>query len=184
MKKIIFGILSLSLIAMLALAGCGNNSGGGETTGGAAPAGQEVNAGSGAVNGDAQNAGPNALADGVYTVDVDTGSNMFHINEAKEGKGELTVKNGEMTLHVTLTSKKIVNLFVGTTEEAEAADESELLQPTTDEVTYSDGMTDEVYGYDIPCPGIGEPFDVSIIGTHDNWYTHPVTVTNPVPVEK
>lgn len=177
MKKIIFGILSLSLIAMLALAACGNN-GGGETTGSAAPSGQEVNAGSGAAEPSA-----NALADGVYTVDVDTGSNMFHINEAKEGKGELTVKNGEMTLHVTLTSKKIVNLFVGTTEEAEAADESELLQPTTDEVTYSDGMTDEVYGYDIPCPAIGEPFDVSIIGTHGNWYTHPVTVTNPVLVE-
>ena len=178
MKKIIVGILGIAMAAMLALAGCGND-GGGETTGGAAPSGQEVNAGSAAVEPSA-----NTLADGVYTVDVDTGSNMFHINEAKEGKGELTVKNGEMTLHVTLTSKKIVNLFVGTTEEAEAADESELLQPTTDEVTYSDGMTDEVYGYDIPCPGIGEPFDVSIIGTHDNWYTHPVTVTNPVPVEK
>ena len=177
MKKVLFGILSLSLIAMLALAACGNN-GGGETTGGAAPAGQEVNAGSGAAE-----PSENALADGVYVVDVDTGSNMFHINEAKEGKGELTVKNGEMTLHITLASKKIVNLYIGTAEEAEAASEDELLAPTTDEVTYSDGMTDEVYGYDIPCPAIGEPFDVSIIGTHGNWYTHPVTVTNPVLVE-
>ena len=100
MKKILLGVLSLSLIAMLALAGCGNN-GGGETTGGAAPSGQEVNGGTG----DTQTSDANALADGVYIVDVDTGSNMFHINEAKEGKGELTVKNGEMTLHITLTAE-------------------------------------------------------------------------------
>ena len=150
----------------------------GETTGGAAPAGQEVNAGSAAAEPSA-----NVLADGVYVVDVDTGSNMFHINEAKEGKGELTVKNGEMTLHITLASKKIVNLYIGTAEEAEVASEDELLAPTTDEVTYSDGITEEAYGFDIPCPAIDEPFDVSIIGTHGNWYTHPVTVTTPVPVE-
>ncbi|MDO4734954.1 MAG: hypothetical protein Q4A51_06810 [Lachnospiraceae bacterium] len=177
MKKILLGVLSLSLIAMLALAGCGNN-GGGETTGGAAPSGQEVNGGTG----DTQTSDANALADGVYIVDVDTGSNMFHINEAKEGKGELTVKNGEMTLHITLTSKKIVNCFIGSSEDAEK-EGAELIEPTLDEVTYSDGMTDEVYGFDLPCPAIGEPFDVSIIGTHDNWYTHPVTVTNPVPAE-
>ena len=174
MKKIVLGILSLSLIAMLALAGCGNG-GGGETTGGAAPSGQEVNGGAPTVN-------EYGLEDGVYVVDVDTGSNMFHINEAKEGKGELTVKDGEMTLHITLTSKKIVNCFIGSSEDAEK-EGAELIEPTLDEVTYSDGMTDEVYGFDLPCPAIGEPFDVSIIGTHDNWYTHPVTVTNPVPAE-
>ncbi len=177
MKKIIVGILAIAMAAMVVLAACGSN-GGGETTGGAAPSGQEVNAGSAAVEPAAD-----ALADGVYVVDVDTGSNMFHVNETKEGKGELTVKNGEMTLHITLASKKIVNLFVGTTEEAEAADEADLLQPTTDEVTYSDGMTEEVYGYDVPCPAVGEPFDVSILGTKGNWYTHPVTVTNPVPAK-
>lgn len=176
MKKILLGVLSLSLIAMLALAGCGNN-GGGETTGGAAPSGQEVNGGT-----EAPAVNAYGLEDGIYTVDVDTGSSMFHINEAKEGKGELTVKNGEMTLHITLTSKKIVNCFIGSSEEAEK-EGAELIEPTLDEVTYSDGMTDEVYGFDIPCPAVGEPFDVSIIGTHGNWYTHPVTVTNPVPAE-
>lgn len=176
-KYFVFAAAAAALA--LVLAACGNS--GGETTGGAAPSGQEVNAGSAAVEVPAVN--EYGLEDGIYVVDVDTGSNMFHINEAKEGKGELTVKDGEMTLHITLTSKKIVNLFIGTSEEAEAADPDALLVPTKDEVTYSDGMTDEVYGYDLPCPAIGEPFDVSIIGTHGNWYTHPVTVTNPVPAE-
>lgn len=122
------------------------------------------------------------LADGVYTVDVDTGSNMFHVNEAMDGKGTLTVANGEMTLHITLASKSIVNVFYGTSEEAQA-EGAKLIDPTIDMVTYDDGITDEAYGFDIPVPAIGEPYDVSIIGTHGNWYTHPVTVTNPVPAE-
>lgn len=54
-----------------------------------------------------------------------------------------------MTIHVSLVSKNIVNVFVGTKEEAQA-DGAELIEPTTDEVTYSDGTTDEVYGFDIP----------------------------------
>lgn len=120
------------------------------------------------------------LADGVYVVDVDTGSTMFHVNEAMDGKGTLTVQNGEMTLHITLASKSIVNVFFGTSEEAQA-DGAVLIEPTLDQVTYDDGITDEAYGFDIPCPAIGEAFDVSIIGTHGNWYTHPVTVTNPEP---
>lgn len=67
----------------------------------------------------------------------------------KKGKGVLTVKDGKMTIHVSLVSKNIVNVFVGTKEEAQA-DGAELIEPTTDEVTYSDGTTDEVYGFDIP----------------------------------
>ena len=149
-------LLSCLLFALL-VAGCG----GGKTE-------EETNAA--------------GLADGVYTVDVDTGSNMFHVNEAMHGTGTLTVENGEMTLHITLASKSIVNVFVGTSEEAQA-EGAVLIEPTTDMVTYDDGITDEAYGFDIPAPVIGEPFDVSIIGTHGNWYTHPVTITNPVKAE-
>jgi hypothetical protein len=36
---------------------------------------------------------------------------MFHANEACDGKGTLTVKDGKMTFHVSLVSKKIVNLY-------------------------------------------------------------------------
>ena len=54
------------------------------------------------------------LADGVYTVDFKTDSSMFKVNESKNGKGVLTVKDGEATLHISLTSKNIVNLYLGT----------------------------------------------------------------------
>ena len=63
---------------------------------------------------------------------------MFHANEANDGKGTLTVKDGQMTFHVSLVSKKIVNLYVGTAADAEAH-EGDWLQPTTDVVNYSDG---------------------------------------------
>ena len=43
-----------------------------------------------------------ALADGVYTADFNTDSSMFHANETCDGKGVLTVKDGQMTIHVSL----------------------------------------------------------------------------------
>ena len=36
-----------------------------------------------------------ALPDGVYTAEFDTDSSMFHANEACDGKGTLTVKDGK-----------------------------------------------------------------------------------------
>ena len=51
------------------------------------------------------------LEDGTYTAEFDTDSSMFHVNEACDGKGTLTVKDGEMTIHVSLASKKILNLL-------------------------------------------------------------------------
>ena len=98
------------------------------------------------------------LEDGTYSAEFDTDSGMFHVNEANDGKGVLTVKDGKMTLHVSLASKNIVNLFVGTAEDAQK-DGAELLQPTTDTVTYSDGMSEEVYGFDIPVEAIDEEFN-------------------------
>ena len=57
------------------------------------------------------------------------------------------------------------------------------LDPTTDSVTYSDGMTEEVYGFDIPVPALDEEFDVALIGTKGTWYDHKVSVSNPEPKE-
>ncbi len=104
---------------------------------------------------------------------------MFHVNEAMEGKGELTVKNGEMVIHISLPSDKIQNLFVGKKADAEKAG-AKLLQPTTDTVTYKDGTTDKVNGFDIPVPALDEEFDVALIGTKGKWYDHKVSVSNPV----
>ena len=122
------------------------------------------------------------LADGVYTADFNTDSSMFHVNEACDGKGTLTVKDGEMTIHVSLASKKILNLYYGLAADA-AKEGAELLDPTTDSVTYSDGMTEEVYGFDIPVPALDEEFDVALIGTKGTWYDHKVSVSNPEPKE-
>ena len=119
-----------------------------------------------------------ALEDGTYVAEFDSDSGMFHANEANDGKGILTVKDGEMTFHVSLASKHIVNLFVGTAEDAQK-DGAKLLEPTTDTVTYSDGMTEEVYGFDIPVENIDEEFNLALIGTKGKWYDHKVKISNP-----
>ena len=123
-----------------------------------------------------------ALADGVYTADFDTDSSMFHANEACDGKGTLTVKDGKMTIHVSLVSKTILNLFPGLAEDAQK-DGAVLLQPTTDTVTYSDGLSEEVYGFDIPVPALDTEFDLALIGKKGVWYDHKVSVSNPEPLE-
>ena len=120
------------------------------------------------------------LANGTYVATFTTDHGMFHVNEANNNKGILTVENGEMTIHVSLQSKKIVNLFPGTAEEAEK-EGAVLLEPTTDKVVYPDGYEDEVYGFDIPVPAIGEEFDCALIGTKGKWYDHKVMVSDPVP---
>lgn len=121
--------------------------------------------------------------DGVYTAEFDTDSNMFHANEANDGKGTLTVKDGKMTIHVSLVSKSIVNLFVGTAEDAQK-EGAEILEPTTDEVTYSDGYKEEVFGFDIPVPALDEEFDCALLGKKGKWYDHKVSVSDPVPAEE
>ena len=122
------------------------------------------------------------LEDGTYSAAFNTDSSMFRVNETCDGKGTLTVADGQMTIHVTLLSKKILNLFPGTAEEAEK-DGAVLLEPTVDEVTYSDGTTEEVYGFDIPVPVIGEEFDCALVGEKGKWYDHKVSVTDPVKTE-
>ena len=134
-----------------------------------------------AVSGAEEDAGA-ALEDGTYTATFTTDGSMFHVNEAYDNKGTLTVADGQMTIHVSLVSKKIVNLFPGTAEEAQA-EGAVLLEPTTDPVEYADGTTDEVYGFDIPVPAIGEEFDCALVGEKGKWYDHKVMVTDPVKAE-
>lgn len=122
------------------------------------------------------------LEDGVYSVDFLTDSSMFHANEACDGKGTLTVENHKMTLHVSLTSKNILNLYPGLAEDA-VKEGAELLEPTIDTVTYSDGTTEEVHGFDIPVPALDEEFDLALIGTKGKWYDHKVSVSNPEPIQ-
>ena len=169
--------LSLSVASLLlaaALTGCGAAS----STASSA-AGSEA-ASSVASSAAASETAAAALPDGVYTAEFDTDSGMFHANEACDGKGTLTVENGKMTFHVSLASKKIVNLYVGMAADADA-NKADWLLPTTDTVTYSDGTSEEVYGYDIPVAAVDEDFQLALLGTKGKWYDHTVSIRNAEP---
>ena len=120
--------------------------------------------------------------DGIYSADFETDSSMFRVNETCDGKGKLTVQDGKMTIHISLTSQSIVNLFPGTAEDAQK-DGAELLLPTVDTVTYEDGISEEVNGFDVPVPALDEPFNLALIGTKGKWYDHEVIVSNPEKLE-
>ena len=117
------------------------------------------------------------LEDGVYGVEFDTDSGMFHVNEACNGRATLTVKDGKMTVHISLVSKNIVNLFLGTAEDAQKED-AKLINPSTDTVTYSDGISEDVYGFNVPVEKLDEEFDLAILGKKGKWYDHKVKVTD------
>ena len=99
-----------------------------------------------------ETAGAAALEDGEYAASFQTDGSMFHVNEACEGLGQEAQEAG-----------------------------AQLLEPTVDSVTYSDGTTEEVNGFDVPVPAIGEEFDLALIGTKGKWYDHKVIVSDPVP---
>lgn len=119
------------------------------------------------------------LPDGVYTADFGTDSSMFHVSEACDGKGTLTVKDGKMTIHISLGSKNIVNLYPGLAADAQK-EGADILEPTVDTVTYSDGFTEEVNGFDVPVPALEQEFDLALLGKKGKWYDHKVIVSNPV----
>ena len=169
-----FALLLAGAVLAGSLTGCGASG---------APASSAASseaAASSAVSEAASVSAESALPDGVYTADFDTDSSMFHANEANDGKGTLTVKDGQMTFHVSLVSKKIVNLYVGMAADAEAH-EGDWLQPTTDVVNYSDGTSDEVYGFDIPVKALDEDFQLAILGSKGKWYDHTVSIRNAEP---
>ena len=123
------------------------------------------------------------VADGVYSAAFDTDSSMFHVNEAYEGRGILTVKDGVGTMHIVMPSQKVVNLYYGLAEDAQK-DGAILIDPVVESVTYSDGMTEDVYAFDIPVPVIGEEYDLALIGTKQKWYDHKVIVSDLQPYEE
>ncbi len=122
-----------------------------------------------------------AVTDGVYTARFQTDSSMFKVNEAYDGKGTLTVQDGEMTIHISLASKNIVNLYSGLAADAEK-EGAKVLEPTTDTVVYADGTTEEVYGFDVPVPALDTEFDLAILGKKGTWYDHKVSVSEPLPL--
>ena len=179
MKKLT--VLVLTALLVLSMGACGQSTAAPEAT---VKTGAETTAAAETTEGIAApetvEAPAPALADGVYLADFNTDSTMFHANEVCEGKGTLTVKDGKMTIHVSLASTSILNLYPGLAEDAQK-DGAELLQPSKDELTYPDGLKETVNGFDIPVPALDQEFDVALIGKKGKWYDHKVSVSNPVP---
>lgn len=173
LKRIFAAVMMAAVVSssVLAFTACSQ-----ESTGASEPASESQDVSSITASEPEEN---ESLEDGLYTAEFKTDSSMFHVNETKDGKCDLTVKDGKMTAHITLVSKKIEKVYVGKAEEAEKEDAA-LVQPTTDAVTYSDGETEEVYGFDIPVEKIGADFDLAVIGTKGVWYDHVVSVNNPI----
>lgn len=179
MKKLT--VLVLTALLVLSMGACGQSTAAPEAT---VKTGAETTAAAETTEGTAApetvEAPAPALADGVYLADFNTDSTMFHVNEVCEGKGTLTIKDGKMTIHVSLASTSILNLYPGLAEDAQK-DGAELLQPSKDELTYPDGLKETVNGFDIPVPVLDQEFDVALIGKKGKWYDHKVSVSNPVP---
>ena len=171
-------LLAVSALLAASLAGCGSSASSvASSASSEAVSSAAESAVSEAASESAAASSARALEDGTYTAEFDTDSSMFHVNEASDGKGTLTVEDGQMTLHISLQSKKIVNLYVGMA--ADAPDhEAAWLQPTTDTVTYSDGTSEEVYGFDVPVEALDTDFQLAILGTKGKWYDHTVSVRN------
>ena len=171
-------LLAVSALLAASLAGCGSSASSvASSASSEAVSSVAESAVSGAASESAAASSARTLEDGTYTAEFDTDSSMFHVNEASDGKGTLTVEDGQMTLHISLQSKKIVNLYVGMA--ADAPDhEADWLQPTTDTVTYSDGTSEEVYGFDVPVEALDTDFQLAILGTKGKWYDHTVNVRN------
>ena len=171
-------LLAVSALLAASLAGCGSSASSvASSASSEAVSSVAESAVSEAASESAAASSARALEDGTYTAEFDTDSSMFHVNEASDGKGTLTVEDGQMTLHISLQSKKIVNLYVGMAADA-PYHEADWLQPTTDTVTYSDGTSEEVYGFDVPVEALDTDFQLAILGTKGKWYDHTVSVRN------
>lgn len=174
-------LLAVSALLAASLAGCGSSASSvASSASSEAVSSVAESAVSEAASESAAASSARTLEDGTYTAEFDTDSSMFHVNEASDGKGTLTVEDGQMTLHISLQSKKIVNLYVGMA--ADAPDhEADWLQPTTDTVTYSDGTSEEVYGFDVPVEALDTDFQLAILGTKGTWYDHTVSISDAEP---
>ena len=98
-----------------------------------------------------------ALKDGVYPVEVDSSSSMFHITEA-----ELTVADGKMSAKLTLSGSGYGKVFMGTGEEAVKADESAYIQAVD-----ADGKCT----FEIPVKALDEAIDCAAFSKKkEKWY--------------
>lgn len=123
-----------------------------------------------------------ALEDGIYSAKFETDSGMFKINETKEGRGILTVKDGKMTMEIVLSGDGIVGLYEGLAKDAKN-DEKNRINCSKVTVKYDDGSEEEVNSFVIDVPVLDKEFNLALIGKKEKWYDHKVIVSDVKPVE-
>ena len=113
-----------------------------------------------------------ALKDGVYPVEVDSSSSMFHITEA-----ELTVADGKMSAKLTLSGSGYGKVFMGTGEEAEKAGEGDYIQ--------AEESADGKNVFEIPVEALDKGIDCAAYSKKkETWYDRTLVVrASSLPME-
>lgn len=146
MKKLIAFACALAL-ACGVMAGCSSN-----------PA---SSASSGAASESASAAADTAaLADGTYDLKVETDSSMVNVVAS-----ELTVKDGVMTVTMSLNGEGFSRVYLGSANDAAEASDADI---------YDYYLNDEgKYTFDFPIEALDEDTDVALFGQRrDTWYDH------------
>lgn len=103
------------------------------------------------------------LADGVYTIDVESSSSMF-----KVVKAELTVEGGRMSAVLTLSGTGYEKLYMGTGEEAAGASEEEMIPFAED--------AEGAYTYTVPVEALDQPVNCAAFSKKkQQWYDRELT---------
>lgn len=103
------------------------------------------------------------VANGTYNIDVESDSTMFKITNC-----DLTVSDGKLTAAVTLSGTGYGKLFLGTGEQAAAADESAI-------ITFVENAEGK-YVYTFEIPALDKPVAVAAFSTKKGeWYDRLLT---------
>lgn len=118
---------------------------------------------------------PSKVPNGIYSGTAETGAQMFKVVAV-----ELTVKDGDMKAKITLSGVAYDYLYMGTPEEAAAADKSAWIAGIgTADYTTDDGQTKTGMQYEIPVAALDQPLTVaSHSEKRDKWYARTITIAS------
>lgn len=118
---------------------------------------------------------PSKVPNGIYSGTAETGAQMFKVVAV-----ELTVKDGDMKAKITLSGVAYDYLYMGTPEEAAAADKSAWIAGIgTADYTTDDGQTKTGMQYEIPVAALDQPLTVaSHSEKRDKWYARNITIAS------
>lgn len=118
---------------------------------------------------------PSKVPNGIYSGTAETGAQMFKVVAV-----ELTVKDGDMKAKITLSGVAYDYLYMGTPEEAAAADKGAWIAGIgTADYTTDDGQTKTGMQYEIPVAALDQPLTVaSHSEKQDKWYARTITIAS------